>query len=126
MANINLDALGAEIALALEQYTEDVTEALEAELDRTSKAVLQEIKDTSPSGTGKYKSGWVRKKETGNGIKYTIHNKKRGSIAHLLEFGHAKRGGGRVEGKPHMRPAYDKFVPDMQERIEQIIRNGGV
>ncbi|WP_031517597.1 HK97 gp10 family phage protein [Desulfofalx alkaliphila] len=126
-SNIKIDNLAAEITLAVKEYTEDVSAAVEKELSTTSNAVLKEVKATSPVETGEYKKGWTRKKETtlGGEIKYVIHNKTKGPIAHLLEFGHAKVGGGRVEAIPHIRPAYDKHVPDMEERIKRIIRNGG-
>jgi len=44
---------------------------------------------------------------------------------HLLEFGHAKKNGGRVAARPHLRPAYDRHVPEMEKRIKKIIKNGG-
>lgn len=123
---IGIDNLANEITTTIRQYTEEVSEAIERELDNTSKAVLDDIKANSPVKTGKYKAGWKRKKEgSGGSIKYTIYNKDKPGLAHLLEFGHAKAGGGRVAGKPHIRPAYDRHVSTMEDRIKRIIQSGG-
>jgi hypothetical protein len=124
--NIHIDQLAAEITLSIKEYTDDVSEAIEVELDKTSKDVLSDIRANSPVRTGEYRKGWRRKKEGAGGeVRYIIHNKDRSFLVHLLEFGHAKAGGGRVAGKPHLLPAYDKHVPGMEERIKRIIRNGG-
>ena len=125
--SVTIDNLSAEIALAVKEYTEDVSEAIEAELGATSKAVLNDVKSNSPVDTGAYRNGWRRKKETyGSGkVRYVIHQKTRSQIAHLLEFGHAKASGGRVEGRPHIRPAYDRHVPKMADRIKRIVGRGG-
>lgn len=127
MANsISPDNLTVELSRLLEEYTEEVTIAIEEEIDKTAKLVLDEIKRTSPVKTGKYKKGWKIKKEDRKGeVVRIIYNKDKGSIVHLLELGHAKRGGGRVSAKSHMRPAYDKYVPQMEKSIEEIIKNGG-
>ena len=123
---IGIDNLAGQITTTIRQYTEEVSEAIERELDNTSKAVLDDIKANSPVKTGKYKAGWKRKKESlGGSIKYTIHNKNKPGLAHLLEFGHAKAGGGRVADKPHIRPAYDRHVSTMEDRIKRIIQSGG-
>lgn len=121
-----IDEFAAEIVLAVKQYTEDVTKAIEKEVTETAKAVQEDIKKDSPVDTGEYQKGWTRKKSTKGGqITYTIYNKNKPTLAHLLEFGHAKVGGGRVPGKPHIRPNYDKHVPTMEERIKKIIQKGG-
>lgn len=123
---ISLDDLASEITKAVREYTNDITEAIEKEVDDTSKEALKEIKANSPRDKGDYVKGWTRKKDgQGGQIKYTIHNKSRGSIVHLLEKGHAKRGGGRVAGKPHVGPAEQKAVTRVVSNIKSIIRNGG-
>ena len=127
MSNIvTIDQLATEITRAVAQYTEDVASAIEKEVDDTAKAVQADIKAGSPVRTGEYKKGWTRKKSRkGGSVTQTIYNKNKPQPTHLLEHGHAKRGGGRVEGKPHIEPAYDKHVPAMERRIEQIIKDGG-
>lgn len=124
--SVSIDDLATEITAAVREYTEDVTEAIEQEVDETSKQLVKDIRNDSPRKTGEYSKGWTRKKVSSGGhIAYVIYNRKKGSIAHLLEFGHAKRGGGRVPGRPHIRPNYDRTEPEMMRRIKAVIRNGG-
>ena len=124
--SVSIDELAAEITLAVTQYTESVSSSIEAEVSRTAKAVQEDIAANSPKDTGEYSKGWRRKKESGQGrIQYTVHNKSKPSIAHLLENGFARSGGGRQPGKPHIRPAYDRYVPTMLQAIEKIIKDGG-
>jgi Bacteriophage protein of unknown function (DUF646). len=126
MANISIDQLAAEITLAVKEYTEDVSAAIEREADQTSQRLVKEIRAKSPRRTGEYAKGWARKKQGRDGeIRYVIYNRKKPWLAHLLEFGHAKRGGGRVAERPHIRPPADKEIEAFQNRVRAIIRNGG-
>lgn len=125
---ISIDQLAAEITSAVQEYTEDVTLGIEKEIDSTSKEMVTKVKASSAFKdiTGDYRKGWTRKKVVEGGeVTYIIYNKNKPSITHLLEKGHAKRGGGRVSAKPHIRPTYDKLIPQMEKNIEKIIRNGG-
>ena len=58
-----------------------------------------QIKTGAPSRTGRYKESWVATKqsESSQSLQMVVHSKNRYQLAHLLEKGHAKRGGGRVE-----------------------------
>src|SRR5690606_14025058 len=124
--NISIDNIASEITKAVQTYTDDVTTAIESEVNKRSLALTKDIKVNSPKDTGKYAAGWTRKKEGyGGNVSYTTYNKNRGSLVHLLENGHAKRGGGRVAGKPHVRPATDKETDLLEKNVKSIIRNGG-
>lgn len=123
---ISIDELAVEITQAIAEYTEDVVAAIEAEVDATSKVIVDDIKANAPRKTGEYARGWTRRKGTQPGtISYTIYNRSKPQLTHLLEHGHVKKGGGRVEGRPHIGPAVDKHIPAMERRIEQIIERGG-
>lgn len=126
MPNISIDELTGEITLAVKKYTEDVSAAIEKEVDSTAKGMVQDLKIDSPKDTGKYAKGWTSKKDTSGGsYKRVVHNKEKPSLVHLLEFGHAKVNGGRVDGRPHLRTAYDRHAGKLENAIKNIIKNGG-
>ena len=129
MPNVSIDQLANEITKAVREYTEDVSEAIEQVVDQTGNEILNEVKKVHPykDRTGEYSKGFKVTKIDSNGkTRRIVWNKKHYQRVHLLEFGHARVGGGRaVEARPHLRPAYDKHVGKLTERIRQIIRNGG-
>jgi len=123
---VTIEQLAAEITQAIADYTDDVVQAIEVEVEATANAVLEDIKANAPKRTGEYAKGWSRRKsKSSHQVTHIIHNTKRPQLAHLLEHGHAKKGGGRVEGRPHIRPAVDRHIPAMEQRIKQIIERGG-
>jgi len=123
---VTIDQLAVEITQAIADYTDDVVQAIEVEVEATANAVLEDIKANAPKRTGEYAKGWSRRKSrSSHQVTHIIRNTKRPQLAHLLEHGHAKHSGGRVEGKPHIRPAVDRHLPAMERRIEQIIERGG-
>lgn len=126
MANVGIDQLAAEIANAVREYTEDVTEGINKEVESAANKVLAEAKRLAPKRTGEYVKGFKKTDKSLSGKRqYVIWNKKYYRLVHLLEFGHAKVGGGRVQAYPHLRPAHDKFAGELPENIKRIIRNGG-
>lgn len=126
MADISIDQLADEITRAVRDYTEEVTAGIENEVKSTADKVLAETKRLAPKRTGKYAKSFVKtdKSLPGN-RRYVIWNKKHYWLVHLLEFGHAKAGGGRAPAYPHLRPAHDKHAGELEENIKRIIRNGG-
>ena len=120
---VKVDDLAGEIVLAVRTYTEEVGEAIEEAVKETAQALAADLRETSPKDTGEYAKGWTAKKE-GPG-RYVVYNKKKPQLTHLLEHGHAKRGGGRVEGRPHIKPAEERHAPQLERKIAQILERGG-
>ena len=124
MSGIRIDALGTEIAKMMEEYASEVAADTKAEARAVAKETVKELKKTSPDGPGSrkghYKDGWASKVETENAVSIgiQIYNKKKPGLTHLLEKGHAKRGGGRVEGIPHIGPAEKQAAKDYEKRLK--------
>lgn len=114
--------LTIELTKALEEYTTEVEEGIKEASKEIADEAVKELRATSPKNTGKYSKGWTKKKE-GDG--YIIYNKNKPGLTHLLEHGHAKRGGGRVSGIPHIRPVEQSIIKEFEQTVEQIIRKGG-
>ena len=121
-----VEDLTASLMAELSQYTAEVAEEVKRVCKDVSKEMTGNIKRDSPVKTGEYKKGWKAKVEfeDKNNIRITTYNAKKGSLTHLLEFGHGKKNGGRVEGKPHIRPNEEKAKTELVKRIEGAIQNG--
>lgn len=124
--NVSVDDLAAEVTRTIQEYTEDVSKAIKKKMDEVAEQVLQETKNLAPKRTGEYANTFVKTKQDEYGkTRRVIWNKKHYRRVHLLEFGHAKKNGGRVDAIPHLRPAYEKYGAELPEHIKRIIRNGG-
>lgn len=121
MAGIDIDDLADEIMEGLIDYAEIATDTVKQAVKKAGNTVKKEIQTNAPSATGKYKKSFkvTKKKETSNSLTVTIHSKNRYQLTHLLEKGHAKRGGGRVNAIPHIAPAEEKGIRQLTEELER-------
>ena len=103
----SIDDMAAEIMEGLSEYAELADTAMKKAVRKTAIAVKNEISAKAPVKSGRYKRSWTAKKNKENSrtLEMTVHSKDRYQIAHLLEHGHAKRGGGRIAAIPHIAPA---------------------
>lgn len=118
---VSVDAMADVIMEGLLEYADLASDTVKEAVTESAKTVKKEIQAGAPSRTGKYKKSWTAKKtkESSNGLVITVHSKDRYQIAHLLEHGHAKRGGGRVAAIPHIASAETKGEEELLERIER-------
>lgn len=116
---IKVDQLANEISKALREYTTEVEEGLEEVKKEVAKEGVKQLKKTSPKLTGDYAKGWRVKRV---GTAQVIHNATNYQLTHLLEKGHAKRGGGRVPPKIHIAPVEENAIEEFEKRVEKVIK----
>lgn len=121
---VRIDSLAAAVMEGLTEYAGLATADMKKAVRKAGTTVRKEIEANAPSDTGTYAKSWSVKntRETSNSLEVTVHSKNRYQLAHLLEFGHAKRGGGRVAGKAHIAPAEQRAVETLEQEIEKVLR----
>ena len=88
------------------------------------KTAAKELRRTSPKDTGEYAKSWKSKvtSETARTIHVSVYaDHHQYSLTHLLENGHAKRGGGRVAAIPHIEPVNDEILDQIEKEIDRAL-----
>ena len=118
---IKPEQLSDEIMKMLEEYKDTDDRDVESSVQTVSKTAKKMIQASSPRRHGGYSKGWSVKRETNYRGKHSvvIHNRKKPGLTHLLEKGHAKRGGGRVEGKAHIAHAESYAIKEIEAEIRR-------
>ncbi len=121
---VSVDLLADAIMEGLDEYAELAAEEVKTAVRKAGKTVREQISQTAPERTGAYAKSWAVKKtkESSQSLEVTVHSKNRYQIAHLLEHGHAKRGGGRVSAIPHIAPAEQAGEKQLLSDIEKSLK----
>ena len=124
MGGIKIDDLADAIIGELAAYSQEVTDGLKQEVKAVAKECKKEIQQNSPVLTGSYRKGWQAKTayESKSDIRVIVRNRTDYQLTHLLEYGHAKRGGGRVDGKPHIRPAEKRAEEKLLKKVKVVVK----
>lgn len=101
----------------------DSTESIN--LDKYGKAGVSALASATPKDSGETANSWSYEIKIQNGkstISFTNSNINEGvPIAIILQYGHATRNGGWVEGidyiNPAIRPIFEKLVNDAWEEV---------
>lgn len=126
---IPIDAMAQQIANELQNWSQDVADAMkEAVIETTAEAVL-ELKRSSPKDSGDYAKDWTRSllEQSRYGLKYVVHNKHHYRLTHLLEHGHnnprAVNGKTWTPAKPHIGLAEAHAMELLEEKMRQYIND---
>ena len=116
MADVIMEGMEESARLAAEDMKKAVRKAgAEAKKD---------IQAGAPVKTGAYKKSWTMKttKNTADAMEVVVHSRNRYQLAHLLEFGHALRKGGRTRAFPHIAPAEERASQILEQEVEKALR----
>ena len=121
--NISIGDLAGVVMDGLNEYARLATEDMKEAVRSAGKTVRKEIKGNAPKDTEEYGKSWRVKtvRETSQTLAVVVHSKNRYQLAHLLEYGHALRNGGRYEGEVHIAPAEELGIRQLQKEIERAL-----
>lgn len=116
----------------LKQYSLTMSDVVEDCVVDVAKESVKKLKATSPKGPGGYAKNWTYEKEKGRvHLWATVYGKTPTyRLAHLLEYGHPIKRGGRTVGHadaiPHIGEVHDWAVEEafneVVSRLERLSR----
>lgn len=124
---MEVDGLVTAIASSLSVYGQGVTSAVSEIGREKAKKAERRLREESPVRSGKYARSWhggENNRWTGRAQTYIVRSLSRYQLTHLLERGHAKRGGGRTAPRVHIRPVEEAICAEFAQEVEEAIRNG--
>ena len=119
-------SMGVEIQIGrlLDDYVEEVQEAVDQAAEKTAKATVAKLKKESPRGKGRrhYADGWRSKKDGKHGR--IVYNAIKPSLTFLLNDGrivHTKTGQKTVKGDNHITKANDFAQEEFERSIKDLL-----
>ena len=119
---VKIDGLAEAVMKELTEYADLATVDMKSAVKKAGNTVKKQIQGSAPKDTGAYSKSWSVKntKETSKSLEVTVYSRNRYQLAHLLEFGHAKR----VAGRSHIAPAEEAGIKELESEIERCLKNG--
>ena len=126
MSSIKIDRLADEVMKGLNEYAEVTTDNVKKAVRKAASTVRREIQTNAPKKSGDYAKNWTAKKvrESSHTLEMVVHSRNKYQLAHLLEFGHCLRQGGRTKAIPHIAPAEEIGIKQLEDEIERSIKRG--
>ncbi len=121
MSKVTVGELADAVMESLTEYSELATDDMKKAVKLAGNFVKTEISNTAPKKTGAYAGSWRSRvtEESASDITVTVYSPSRYRLAHLLEHGHAFRNGGRARAFPHITPAEEKGMDQLDKEIKQ-------
>lgn len=123
---VSINGLTDAVMEELTEYNRLAEETMKKAVTKAGQTVRKEIQSGAPVKSGKYAKSWRTKKtkESSRALEVTVYSPSRYMLAHLLEHGHAKRGGGRTRAFPHIAPAEEAGEKQLEADIIRGLSHG--
>ena len=119
--SISKDKMADAVMAELNSYADEKRNYLKQMLMEEADEIVKMLRQISPKDKGKYAKGWraTVRFENLTEIRIAVNNRIY-QLTQLLEKGHAKRGGGRVEGIPHIKTAEERGIKRIDRRLKEL------
>ena len=123
---VSINGLADAVMEELTEYNKLAEETMKKAVTKAGQTVRKEIQTGAPVKSGKYAKSWRTKKtkESSRILEVTVYSPSRYMLAHLLEHGHAKRGGGRTRAFPHIASAEEAGEKQLEADIIRGLSHG--
>lgn len=123
---VSINGLADAVVEELTGYNRLAEETMKKAVTKAGQTVRKKIQTGAPVKGGKYAKSWRTKKtkESSRALEVTVYSPSRYMLAHLLEHGHAKRGGGRTRAFPHIAPAEEAGEKQLEADIIRGLSHG--
>ena len=118
---VSADAFADAVQKIFNEYRENIEDGLNDVTKALAKRGAKEVKAKARAtfGGGKYANGWTSRFDTGRfSAQGTIYNGAVPGLPHLLENGHANRGGGRTPGRAHIKPVEEELIRQYENEVK--------
>lgn len=125
MAKTTPEKFADAVMKELDQYVDGVALDVKDAVKVTSKAGQKTLRSSSRAtfkGKGEYASGWKIQEEGDRLNPVAILHNTHPGLPHLLEYGHANRGGGRTDGRTHIKPVEEMMIIKFEELVTEAIK----
>lgn len=116
--------LETQLAEILDEYKDELTDNLLAELESAGKDAITNLKRNSPkskNGRRHYANGWTLNLEKSwKGIELVIYNKNKPQLTHILNDGFTMRNGQRHKGDGHIDDAEKLAIDEVERGIKNL------
>lgn len=118
---VTVDQMAETVMEGLLEYAELATDVMKDCVKKAGNTVRKETQANAPVKSKRYQKSWAvkKQKESSNALEVVVHSRNRYQLTHLLEKGHAKRGGGRVRAIPHIAQTEEKGIRELEEGIRR-------
>ena len=119
-----IDQMAHVIMEGLQEYADLAAEDMKAAVRKAGNAAKKDIETNAPERTGAYKKSWAVRtvRENASAMEVVVYSRNRYQLAHLLEFGHALRQGGRTRAFPHIAPAEERAAEMLVREVEAALK----
>ncbi len=121
---VPVDQMAAAVMEIMEDIKDLGSDELKKGVKKAGTDIAKELHSTAPVRSGRYAKSWKSSvmSEDASSISVEVYSPSRYMLAHLLEHGHAKRGGGRVRAIPHIEPATDHAMDKLEAELQRSIQ----
>ena len=119
-----IDQMAHVIMEGLQEYADLAAEDMKAAVKKAGNSAKKDIQANAPEKTGAYQKSWAVKtvRENASAMEVVVYSRNRYQLAHLLEFGHALRQGGRTRAFPHIAPAEERAAEMLVREVEAALK----